>query len=1286
MRRSIRQAFIALGAGLAVGLATSQALANAPAQQLIAPTQTNDGRVTSGSKSVWQKVNWAHIALTLDNDAICNFGEYAVWESGHMSPVFFIGRGTRTEGRSQIFEGGLKTAVESDVQIGEYRMVTTLREDGLYEVRATMEFNSEEDAKQLKNRFGTFSFPAYLDVTAEYVHEGQTRKVDGVDGEQFSAEQLEGAEFRFFPGEPTKSFRMIPLAMGSIKIDKNRLTIYPAESQELHFLLDIREPASQDAVSSNASPNGIDFVAIDDLHLPDYDASPNLLMNPSFEAGFRYWGMPLYSHHMIPLSYTNMFAIDEEVAHRGNRSMRMRAITLRSPLNVGTMALPLVPDQPYTLSFYAKSSVESGTSVRMWGRGLSKQLIEPSDRGVFFVTDDWKRYEVTFTPSEKFGAVYFFAMGDPETNDEAVVWIDDVQLEQGEMTDFAEPPLVAALTSSARGNFLEFGQDPDFELEVHGPANTTGTAEVRVEDFFFETVYETTLDLTFDGDGVGRATLDELSEMLVSEGLRGVWVARARFEVEGVDEPFTDHFRFSVMDFLKNEHEHNDLFNLMWTYALQMGGPEAERFLQREQAIGFGSYTYDFIHFAKDSPLDLDRERAELAARYGFESMGRPIVGIHSGGNGVISEGGDANKMEDIRDRLNPTDEELAEFEAIAELKARNRPWNDIWWFTGESNPAMMPLVADRESFAKWLLATHRGIKRGNPDAKVLITGGPWNMAPDSGTQWVEEYIQDTKELDPSISFDGAAGHHYRNFPENPDLDEHIRLFIEMLDRNGHPDWPVYVNEGGHYLPFNVPQLGISPYIAHSGNAWYIGPLSYDVGKSERISAAYTARNWLIGLKYADRVEVMHDFNNPARYVDFDFTSRPYDKIPNTLGRLLGNSKFLRDIRFAPMVRCYVFEDKVSGDVIAAVWGHDEGVDRFKESPPLYGFDFRSLEVQAIDLMENVTELGRAGDGKTVVPMSPFPLFLRVGADHGAALAEAIAAGEPIRGGGSLAQYVAYPSGPGEATLAVRSLVDRPVSAGGTLTINGREHDLDFEVSPLSEVEKTFDLRSKPEPSGLSRLDWRVEREGQTIVQDAGSYFLLGVHGSDEKIAWGRKTAKAIGPDTELRTAVLGDKLHLLLTSTPPSKRQSASAVEQFRGVGFYFDSFFTPSDLGETKRVNQDLAVYELIPGGSSGLAAMCRYVQGTQAGSGTDFLVAGQVQEAIEIIDRSTSSRAVLEVVIPQAVLSPLRLEPGVMFGLNVSMGPDPGSTVSLAPLTEFKNVREPGEIELVMGVIGP
>ncbi|MEM7679266.1 MAG: hypothetical protein AAF449_25100, partial [Myxococcota bacterium] len=135
MTRSLHQSALALFAGLAVTLCGGQADAADHSAPLITPTHTTDGRVSSGSKSLWQKNNFAHVVVCLDNDAICTFNEFFGFENGYISPVFFIDRATRIEGRSTIFEGGMRTAVESSESIGNYRMVSTLRDDGLVEVR-----------------------------------------------------------------------------------------------------------------------------------------------------------------------------------------------------------------------------------------------------------------------------------------------------------------------------------------------------------------------------------------------------------------------------------------------------------------------------------------------------------------------------------------------------------------------------------------------------------------------------------------------------------------------------------------------------------------------------------------------------------------------------------------------------------------------------------------------------------------------------------------------------------------------------------------------------------------------------------------------------------------------------------------------------------------------------------------------------------------------------------------------------------------------------------------------
>ena len=400
-----------------------------------------------------------------------------------------------------------------------------------------------------------------------------------------------------------------------------------------------------------------------------------------------------------------------------------------------------------------------------------------------------------------------------------------------------------------------------------------------------------------------------------------------------------------------------------------------ERFLTRERAIGFGSINYDWRQFGDDLDYGLDSERMQLVEEYGIDCKGR---GVLTWTDNKISEENGAYVMTNINNRTTPSSMILGDFASICTIKAQNRPWNKIWWFRHESNPGCEPLESVPDAFAKFLIATNQGIKAGNPNAKVLIEGGPWNMDPTSGTMWVQRYIQDTKRINPSVLFDGAACHTYRNFPENPDLDSDLAAFLAMLDLNGCSNWSVYLTEGGNYCPFDIPEQGISPYVMHSANSWYMGPLSYHSGRSERISAAFSARNWLVALKYQNRVACMNDWMTPSRFTDVDFTSRFYEKIPNTLGRLLGNASYVKDIpSFAPNCRGYLFRDDVTGSPIAAVWGHKEAVDRWQESPAQYTFDFGSQNVTFIDLMENEVTYPKDCTGRVVIPITPFPLFIK---------------------------------------------------------------------------------------------------------------------------------------------------------------------------------------------------------------------------------------------------------------------------------------------------------------------
>jgi len=144
--------------------------------------------------------------------------------------------------------------------------------------------------------------------------------------------------------------------------------------------------------------------------------------------------------------------------------------------------------------------------------------------------------------------------------------------------------------------------------------------------------------------------------------------------------------------------------------------------------------------------------------------------------------------------------------------------------------------------------------------------------------------------------------------------------------------------------------------------------------QDEKIAAAWRARSWLVGLKYQDRVKTFSSGGNFG--LDEELTPWASEKIPNTLGRLLGNAYFKSDIRFAPYTRCYIFEDEQKRPV-AAVWGYHHLLDAGTVLPYEATARFGGRTPEVFDLMEVERTVTPDAEGNITFPVSPFPLFFR---------------------------------------------------------------------------------------------------------------------------------------------------------------------------------------------------------------------------------------------------------------------------------------------------------------------
>ena len=801
-----------------------------------------------------------------------------------------------------------------------------------------------------------------------------------------------------------------------------RFFVLDRKKQRLTMFLDMRNICESSLKTSSDTYAGIDFWRNDHLHVPDY-GKKNLIQNPSFEAGLRYFtGFYLNADKKSRL-YRNMYTIDTQEARSGNQSLRLRAVKALGshPASLNSMAIPVEEGQSYTLSAYVKGNKTKGLFLRFGVLSGKWPLMLDSQN--FPLSDEWQRLSYTFKAPNNALKLEIRALytGDAPSG-EGVVWVDDLQLEKGDAaTVFASRGFEAELLSSNQYNFLSPADKPDMKMMVRTSPEASGKMSLSLVDFFYKNVWTGNFD--FKTDAAGEAVIP----LGISSLPHGIMVMDAEFSLDG-GKNFREWFRLAVMDKLKNKHRWKNICGT----GIQANTPLWEEQLARCRDIGFGSTTY----------ISDDKDVYEKFNEFRIDSFTKEVFDEAKYGGCIEVDG--KVLLRDMRKISSVTPELEKQVEEASYLKAKSMPWIKHWCFCRENRiifPELLP--AGTEGFAKLLLACRKGIKRFNPEAVVTVDGGPANMMPGSGIQELESYIKSTVE---TAEFDGTAIHPYRPSPEDPDLDTDARHLFAMLKKYGYDDKPVYWNEGIYYCPYTIPEWGLS---VNSGyDHWRVGSPSYHMGWSERVSAAKYARSWLVAFKYHD---IVKQFNGWSYWIFLDANLAPLalQKIPNTLGRLLGNATFKEDIRFAPKVRCYLFEDEKQRPV-AAIWSYRDGLDIGTERAPEASFDFGADEPEIYDLMEVKQNFIRE-DKRCRLPVSNFPVFLRGRPGTLAHMAKAIKGGRMIGEYVSPIELSAIPVNTRQIAISCNNLLSVPFH--GVLKIAGAENTASYQLDiPGNEV------------------------------------------------------------------------------------------------------------------------------------------------------------------------------------------------------------------------------------------
>ena len=758
---------------------------------------------------------------------------------------------------------------------------------------------------------------------------------------------------------------------------------------------------------------GVDMWSQDALQLPD-SPTRNLFPNPSMEQGMRYWrwwsGGAYYERSDIP-----RYEVDRETALFGKSSLVIHPVQTRSQ-SLRSFSLPNRDGQTYTMSFYAKSEAEKGATLRMApfstksGGKFDRSSVNQAES--YDLKPEWQRYSYSLKAD---GSPIGFVLN--ASNNGGRVWVDGLQFEVGEeATDFVAPKIEGQLFTSHHQNNVEYGDPIGATFPLYGSPEQNVNIEFTLRDFFEQEIWSgsfsaqggETLRLPFDSLGLST----------------GAYFLKAHYAIEGAYD-YDDYYRFTVIDSLDGTHATKNLYGALMDTTIN----KSEERLALMQRLGFGGST-SYGPGKMADPIQYEiREKFNITG-YGHGLFGGfPYLTAEEKSNRHpdYAFGMTLNERiwrrpheKDIETLRTYSPEVLARVEAISEKAARLSDEVRVWHIGTEEEITFPSLSKnqDFDEFAKLQEAFYKGIKKGNPDAIVLPSGGTSGYGKMRGKDDIDGYLKATEG---KIQWDAIAIHPYGSIDGTlgaEDLDEAIQMLKDSMAEYGYGDeTPIFLNEGG----------GGAPNFWGDGPSWSYkgGQPSYDQGLYEFLHASKLARMYLIALKYWPQVEMFNTWQAGwITIVDYNLVPTSAFLGINTLGHMLGNPNFVSDIRPAEGVRGYAFEDEVNGGVVA-IWCTIDDVERGFIRGPIMRVQFEDPLPELVDLMGRRYALKRNEDGSVEIQLTPAPLFLK-SADT-KSLVSALQNAE-ILGSGAMVKVAFAPTLSGSIEAEVKNLTGREQS------------------------------------------------------------------------------------------------------------------------------------------------------------------------------------------------------------------------------------------------------------------
>lgn len=826
------------------------------------------------------------------------------------------------------------------------------------------------------------------------------------------------------PGKPLNSFSLI--SEGGLNGVSTELFNYGrmalgfqlnSTEPQGHLVIDLGETAIQ---AYNATPpvEGHDFWAADALHYPTQPVR-NLFPNPSFDQGLRYWrwwsGGAYYTRSDVP-----RYQIDDTNGCFGKRSLVVNPTQQRSAALM-SFSLPSKKAKTYTISFYAKAQnpgAQANLGLFSTKRGGQFDRNHVNDTPMQTLTDQWQRFSQTFVSD---GAP-FAAVLKAQTNG-GKIWIDGIQFEQNnKATDFVSAPLQGELLTSEQNNNVEYGHALNAIFEIRGEKSANGQIELTLMDFYKKPIWSK----LFTTHGGEKLSLPFDSLNLST----GVYILRTQYTLANT-APYEDYYRFTIIDSMDGKQATKNLYGALFMSRVN----RTEDICKLMQRLGYaGSTSYGS---GKSDPMNY-----ELRDQFNITDYTHTLM------EGVWLTP-DSNRFDDpdylYLMSLNPRiwrrpemkktikikdyyyDDDVKRIEDIAYRCAKAVPQARVWSFGTEEEILLPPIVKrkDYKEVAKLLVAFYRGIKRANPDAIVLPSGGTSGYGKVRGYDAIEGYLSSTQGL---VKWDAVAVHPYGACDGTlgqTDLDETIQMLSDSMKKFGYgKETPIYFNEGGGQG--SPARWGDGPDYTYVG-----GQPSYDQGLREYIHACKLARQYIICLKYWPRLEHYNCWMfERSEIVDYNLTPTSGLLGINTLNHLLGNPKFVSNLRPSPGMREYSFADE-KGVGVAALWCTNDDVERGFIRGPVMSVKFAGEIPEMIDLMGKRYELKPDQDGYVKFQLTSAPFFLRGGnpQELASVLKDAV-----IMGAGSSVQITFKPALDGKIKADVINLTSD--DSTGSIVIN----------------------------------------------------------------------------------------------------------------------------------------------------------------------------------------------------------------------------------------------------------